>query len=160
MGGTIEPTGPDFATGIPDLDDGAMLQGHYDRQAVIAVRRGSDYFVVAAACAHWGENLAGGAVIGDTIRCAHHHACFSIRSGEATCPPALGAIQTFRVEKRGDGRFVSGKTKLATRTVSGGPSSVVIVGGGAAGSACALALRDEGYTGPIVADQLRPGPPL
>ncbi len=150
MGGTIEPTGPDFATGIPDLDDGAMLQGRYDRHAVIAVRRGSDYFVVAAACAHWGENLAGGAVIGDTIRCAHHHACFSIRSGEATCPPALGAIQTFRVEKRGDGRFVTGKTKLATRTVSGGPSSVVIVGGGAAGSACALALRDEGYTGPIV----------
>jgi apoptosis-inducing factor 3 len=150
MGGTIEPTGPDFAAGIPDLDDGAMLQGRYDRQAVIAVRRGSDYFVVAAACAHWGENLAGGAVIGDTIRCAHHHACFSIRSGEATCPPALGPIQTFKVEKRGDGRLVTGKTELATRTVSGGPSSVVIVGGGAAGSACALALRDEGYTGPIV----------
>ncbi len=151
MGGTIKPTGPDFATGIPDLDDGAMLEGQYHRQAVIAVRRGSDYFVVAAACAHWGENLADGAVIGDTLRCAHHHACFSIRSGEATCPPALGPIQTFKVEKRGSGRLVTGKTEPAPqRTLSGGPSSVLIVGGGAAGSACALALRDEGYTGPIV----------
>ena len=151
MGGTIEPTGPDFAAGIPDLYDGAMLQGHYDRQAVIAVRRGSEYFVLAAACAHWGENLAGGAVIGDTIRCAHHHACFSIRSGEATCPPALGPIQSFKVEKRGSGRLVTGKTKpVPQRRVSDGPSSVVIIGGGAAGSACALALRDEGYAGPIV----------
>ncbi len=150
MGGTIEPTGPDFATGIPDLEDGAMLQGHYERQAVIAVRRGADYFVVAAACAHWGENLAAGAVIGDTIRCAHHHACFSIRSGEATCPPALESIRTFQVEKRGDRRVVTGRTEPGRRRVSGGPPSVVIVGGGAAGSACALALRAEGYAEPIV----------
>jgi len=150
MGGTIEPTGPDFAAGIPDLEDGAMLQGHYGRQAVIAVRRGSGYFVVAAACQHWGENLAAGAVIGDTIRCAHHHACFSIRTGEATCPPALGPIDCFKVERRGSDRAVTGKAARAgPREFRGGPSSVVIVGGGAAGSACALALRDEGYAGPV-----------
>ncbi len=151
MGGTIELTGPDFATGIPDLDDGAMLQGHYDHHAVVAVRRGSGYFVVAAACAHWGENLAGGAVIGDTIRCAHHHACFSVRTGEAIGPPALAPIQTFKVENRGSGRIVTGRTPPASpHDIAGGPSSVVIVGGGAAGSACALALRDEGYAGPVV----------
>ena len=151
MGAMIEPTGADFATGIPDLDDGAILQGHYGQRAVIAVRRGSDYFVVAAACAHWGENLASGAVIGDTIRCAHHHACFSVRTGEATCPPALGPIQTFKVDKRGNGRFVAGKAEqAAAHDIPGGPSSVVVVGGGGAGSAGALALRDEGYTGPIL----------
>ena len=151
MGATLEPTGPDFAIGIPDLDDGGMLQGQYEHQAVIAVRRGSDYFVMAAACAHWGENLADGVVIGDTIRCPHHHACFSVRTGEAACPPALGPIQTFKVEKRGSGRVVSGRTEQVTaHSISGGPSSVVIVGGGAAGSACALTLRGEGYTGPIV----------
>ena len=150
MGGTIELTGPDFAAGIPDLEDGAMLQGHYQHQAVIAVRRGADYFVVAAACAHWGENLAAGAVIGETLRCPHHHASFSLRTGEAVAPPALGPIQSFRVEKRGAGRFVAGKSEQATlRNITGGPSSVAIVGGGAAGSACALALRAEGYTGPI-----------
>ena len=150
MGGAIKPTGPDFASGIPDLEDGAMLPGRYDGQAVIAVRRGADYFVVAAACAHWGENLADGAVIGDTIHCAHHHACFSIRTGEACSPPALGPIQAFRVEARGQGRVVTGPIKpAAPARQSGGPQSVVIVGGGAAGSACALALRDAGYAGRV-----------
>jgi NADPH-dependent 2,4-dienoyl-CoA reductase/sulfur reductase-like enzyme/nitrite reductase/ring-hydroxylating ferredoxin subunit len=150
MGGQIEPTGRDFAQGIPDLEDGAMLRGQYDGQAVIAIRRGHEYFVVAAACSHWGENLADGAVIGDTIRCAHHHACFSIRSGEALTPPALGPIQAFTVEPRGSGRVVTGPMKRAKpHEMSGGPKSVVIIGGGAAGSACALALRSEGYNGPV-----------
>lgn len=151
MGGIIELKGPDFAAGIPDLEDGAMLQGQYEQQAVIAVRRGQEYFVVAAACSHWGENLAEGLVIGDTIRCAHHHACFSIRTGEAAAPPALGPIQSFKVENRGSGRVVTGKAQQAAKVpVAGGPSAIVIVGGGAAGSACALALREEGHAGSII----------
>ena len=152
MGGQIALTGPDFGASIPELADGGMLQGHFQGQALVAVRRGDEYFVVAAACTHWGENLAEGAVIGDTIRCGGHHACFSLRTGEASCPPALGPLQTYRVEQRGGQRVVVGPREPAPMRVRSGaadPSSVVIIGGGAAGSAAADLLRREGYVGPV-----------
>jgi hypothetical protein len=85
-----------------------------------------------------------------------HHACFSLRTGEAVYAPALDPIPTWRVE------IVAGKVcvreKLsapavpsrALRTSPGiGPTSVVIVGGGAAGLAAADMLRREGYSGPV-----------
>lgn len=152
MGGQIALSGPDFGASIPELSDGGKVQGHFQGQPLVAVRRGDEYFVVAAACTHWGENLADGAVIGDTIRCGGHHGCFSLRTGEASCPPALGALQTYEVERRGAVRVVVGPRKQAPapRRVNGSdPSSVVIVGGGAAGSAAADLLRREGYAGPV-----------
>ena len=141
MGGQIALTGPDFAQGIPDLANGAKVQGHFDGHAVVAARVGDEVFVVAAACSHWGENLADGAVISDTIRCGGHHACFSLRTGEALAAPALAAIRTFCVEKRGGKHVVVAGTSQ--------PSSVVIVGGGAAGSAAADMLRRQGYAGKV-----------
>ncbi|MFT3839144.1 MAG: FAD-dependent oxidoreductase [Myxococcaceae bacterium] len=151
MGGSIPLTGPDFGAGIPDLDDGATLVGQYDGNAVIAARKGAEYFVVAAACSHWGDSMANGIVVGETIRCPSHHSCFSLRTGDPVCPPALSPIQAYRVVNEGKKRRVAGKAEPATlRNLSGGPASVVIVGGGAAGAACALALRAEGYLNPVV----------
>jgi NADPH-dependent 2,4-dienoyl-CoA reductase/sulfur reductase-like enzyme/nitrite reductase/ring-hydroxylating ferredoxin subunit len=141
MGGTIQPTGPDFEQGIPELADGAWLQGQFQGHAVVAARAGDEVFVVAAACSHWGENLADGAVIGDTIRCGGHHACFSLRTGEALAAPALAPIRTYCVEKRGGKHVV---VAAATQ-----PSSIVIVGAGAAGAAAADMLRRQGYTGKL-----------
>lgn len=152
MGGQIALTGPDFGASIPELADGGKVQGHFQGQPLVAVRRGEEYFAIAAACSHWGENLADGAVIGDTIRCGGHHACFSLRTGEASCPPALGRVQTYKIEQRGGARVVVGPSDPAPAPVrrSGtAPSSVVIIGGGAAGSAAADLLRREGYAGPV-----------
>src|SRR5205823_3273233 len=150
MGGTIPLSGPDFEKGIPELADGTSLQGHYQGQAVVAVRRADDIFVVAAACSHWGENLADGAVISDTLRCGGHHASFSLRTGEAIAAPALAPIQTYRVEKKGNARVVTGPAEAPPpRSTKGGPSSVVIIGAGAAGSAAADMLRREGYSGSV-----------
>jgi len=144
MGGQIPLSGPDFALSIPELPEGGALQGHFKGQPLVAVRRGGAYFALAAACTHWGENLADGAVIGETIRCGAHHACFSLRTGEATCPPALAPVQTYQVEQRGSARVVTGPSAPApARRFEGGPKSVVIIGGGAAGSAAADQLRRE-----------------
>ena len=152
MGGQIALTGLDFAVGIPDLSEGGKVQGHFQGQPLVAVRRGETYFALAASCTHWGENLADGAVIGDTIRCGGHHACFSLSTGEASCPPALGPLQTYKVELRAGGRVVVGPRDPAparVRNVATDPVSVVIIGGGAAGSAAADVLRREGYAGPV-----------
>jgi NADPH-dependent 2,4-dienoyl-CoA reductase/sulfur reductase-like enzyme/nitrite reductase/ring-hydroxylating ferredoxin subunit len=147
------PTGPDLRQGISadDVTDGGMVAGHVDGEAVLLVRRGDRWFAIGATCTHYSGPLPEGLVVGDTVRCPWHHACFSLRTGEALRPPALNDLPCWEVEQR-DGRVVVG----AKRPSSGrkpararGPGRVVILGGGAAGDSAAETLRREGYEGPI-----------
>jgi len=75
----------DLKAGLPiaELADGGIISGRVDGEDAILVRRGKDYFAVGAACTHYHGPLAKGLIIGNTIRCPLHHACFSLRSGEA-----------------------------------------------------------------------------
>ncbi len=129
--------------------------GHAEGEAVIVVRRGAELFAIGASCTHYGGPLAEGLVEGDTVRCPWHHACFSLRTGEALRAPALDPVACWRVEER-DGKVrVAGRVDAASpppSRASGqarGPASIVIVGGGAAGNAAAEMLRREHYDGPI-----------
>jgi 3-phenylpropionate/trans-cinnamate dioxygenase ferredoxin reductase subunit len=90
-------------------------------------------------------------MVGDTVRCPWHHACFSLRSGQPLRPPALNDLPSWDVEVR-DGRVrVGARRGPAPRPVrrATAPESVVIVGGGAAGDCAAETLRRDGYQGPI-----------
>jgi apoptosis-inducing factor 3 len=149
---------PDFKTGFPsdNLPDGGMILGQADGEDVILARRGDELFAVGASCTHYHGPLADGLVVGETVRCPWHHACFSLRTGEALRAPALDPIACWRVERIGDKAYV--REKLANRgskpTLSSSnsrnlPASVVILGGGAAGLAAADMLRREGYDGPL-----------
>ncbi|HUL73255.1 MAG TPA: FAD-dependent oxidoreductase [Vicinamibacterales bacterium] len=143
---------PDLRAGIPAgrLADGDRLLGHVGDDEVLLVRSGEEFFAVGAHCTHYHGPLADGLVVGDTIRCPLHHACFSLRSGEDLRPPALDPIACWTVERRGDLVVVTGKRgRAAKRAKTGAPESVVIVGGGAAGLAAAEMLRREGYAGSI-----------
>jgi NADPH-dependent 2,4-dienoyl-CoA reductase/sulfur reductase-like enzyme/nitrite reductase/ring-hydroxylating ferredoxin subunit len=150
--GETRLTGPDLAKGVAvaDVPDGGSLLGHATGEAVLLARRGAQAFAVGATCTHYGGPLAEGLVVGEEVRCPWHHACFSLRTGEATGAPALKPVSCFDVETR-EGRFyVLGRREaLTARPAGAGPSSVVIVGAGAAGNACAETLRAEGYGGPI-----------
>src|SRR6267154_2472253 len=143
---------PDFRNGfsVRDLPDGGMVLGQVDAEDVVLVRRGGEFFAVGASCTHYHGPLSDGLVVGDTLRCPWHHACFSLRTGEALRAPALDPISCWRVEKVGDKIFVREKVSPpAPKRGTDGPSSVVIVGGGAAGLAAADMLRREGYEGPL-----------
>jgi NADPH-dependent 2,4-dienoyl-CoA reductase/sulfur reductase-like enzyme/nitrite reductase/ring-hydroxylating ferredoxin subunit len=148
------PTGPDLRQGIAfgDLPDGGMLAGHAGGEAVLVVRRGEDVFAVGAVCTHYGGPLADGLVVGETVRCPWHHACFSLRTGEALRAPALNPVSCWRVERRNGAVSVQEKLeKVAPRALTSPtlPRSVVIVGGGAAANSAAETLRNEGYRGGI-----------
>jgi len=148
--------GPDFALGIAsaELADGGMLAGHVGDEQVLLTRIGEQVFAVAALCSHYHGPLAEGLVVGETVRCPWHHACFSLRTGEAIGAPAFSPIDCWSVERRDGKVFVTAKRAVArpaSRLSAGSvPDRIVIVGGGAAGFAAAQTLRNEQYRGSIV----------
>jgi NADPH-dependent 2,4-dienoyl-CoA reductase/sulfur reductase-like enzyme len=97
------------------------------------------------------------------VRCPWHHACFSLRTGDAIRPPALNPVSSWRVEERSGMVFVTGKvSRPAQRTSSAGPShptAIVIVGAGAAGECAAETLRREGYNGKLTLYDADPDAP-
>src|SRR6516225_7416965 len=99
---------PDLTGGVAvDLvPEGGMIRGQVGGEKVVLVRRGSEFFAVGATCTHYGGPLAQGLIVDDTIRCPLHHACFSLRSGEALRRPAFDPIPHWRVERVGDSVFV------------------------------------------------------
>jgi apoptosis-inducing factor 3 len=156
---------PDLGAGVPlrDLPDGAMIVGLVDGEDVLLTRQGDQLFAVGAFCTHYHGPLADGLVVGDTVRCPWHHACFSLRTGEALRPPALDPIVCWRVERVGETVFVREKLDGVSKRegpVRDDPSSVVIVGGGAAGLAAADMLRREGYAGPVTLISADDAPPV
>ncbi|MGH6930517.1 MAG: FAD-dependent oxidoreductase [Dongiaceae bacterium] len=163
-----KPSGPDFAAGVAltDIADGAMLQGHVGEEAVLLARRGNELFAVGAACTHYHGPLAEGLLVGDTVRCPWHHACFSLRTGEAVRAPAFDPLPRWRVQREDDRVFVrekqaasGAKPAPAESQRAAWPASVVIVGGGAAGFAAAEMLRREGYDRPVTLLSADDAPP-
>ena len=147
-----ELEGPDFEKGceIEKVTDGEMLLGHAFGEPVLLARRGVELFAIGATCTHYGGPLAKGLMVDCMVRCPWHHARFDLRTGEAIAAPALNDVPCYNIEKRGEQFFVTGKIKKKpTRTPKSLPTSVVIVGAGAAGGAAAEMLRREGYDGRV-----------
>jgi len=147
-------SGPDLKEGIAatELSDGGMLLGHVDGEAVLLARRGAKLFAIGATCTHYNGPLAEGLVVDDTVRCPWHHACFSLRTGEALRAPALNPVSCFRVDENDGQIFVRDKIDVAPKQQVKPDShirSVVIVGGGGAGNAAAEMLRRQGFEGTI-----------
>jgi NADPH-dependent 2,4-dienoyl-CoA reductase/sulfur reductase-like enzyme/nitrite reductase/ring-hydroxylating ferredoxin subunit len=149
-----KPSGPDLTKGVNEtaFADGKLL-GHVGDSEVLLVQNGSETFAIDAHCSHYHGPLADGLVVGETVRCPWHHACFDLRTGEAVRAPALSSLTCWKVERR-DGRiFVHEKLRQpkprATRPKDS-PGKIVNVGGGAAGFAAAEMLRRREFTGDIV----------
>jgi NADPH-dependent 2,4-dienoyl-CoA reductase/sulfur reductase-like enzyme/nitrite reductase/ring-hydroxylating ferredoxin subunit len=142
-------TGPDLKKGVSDADvrDGVPLLGHVDGEAVVIVRDGGRAHALGATCTHYGGPLAEGRVFDGAIHCPWHHACFDLATGRAH-GPALSSVACFDVVLENGTLRVGAKRNVAPAPRPE-PKAVVIVGGGAAGVACAEALRAEGHRGAI-----------
>ena len=184
-GGQQEPKGPDLSAGVSaaEITDGGMLLGHVNGEAVLLARRGDEIFAIGATCAHYSGPLAEGLVVEDTVRCPWHHACFSLRTGEAVGAPALNPVACWRIERTGDRIRVTEKVERDALEISSEvrrgvtrtreevhrsravapsrrpPSDIVIVGAGAAGSAAAEMLLRLGYDGGLTLIDPDPGAP-
>ena len=95
------PAGPDLTRGVrPEDFKNDMLLGHVGDEEVLLARTGSEIFAIDAHCSHYHGPLADGLVVGTSVRCPWHHACFDLRTGEATRAPALSPLSVWQVSRR------------------------------------------------------------
>ena len=111
MSDASEQEGPDLAQGVPasSVPEGGMLVGRVGEDEVLIARKGDEWFAVGARCTHYRGKLGDGLLVDDTVRCPLHHACFSLRTGEALRAPALDPLARWRVERQGERLFVREK---------------------------------------------------
>src|SRR5436190_3280958 len=159
MGGETELAGPDLMAGVDaaTVPAGEKLLGHAQGEPVLLARIGDEYVAIGASCTHYGGPLAEGVIDGDYVRCPWHHACFSLRTGEALRAPALSPVACWKTERRGNTIVVTEKIErdplAPTYPIAADrarmPRAVVIVGAGAAGTAAAEMLRRCGFDGRV-----------
>jgi NADPH-dependent 2,4-dienoyl-CoA reductase/sulfur reductase-like enzyme/nitrite reductase/ring-hydroxylating ferredoxin subunit len=166
-----ELTGPDLTEGleVSSIRAGQLIAGHAFGEPVLLVHVEPNWFAVGGKCTHYGAPLDQGVLVSETIRCPWHHACFELHNGAASCAPALNDLPSYdvavennivRVTRKRDHGQLKGEGHRARESTAPervlfeeqptfGPESVVIIGGGAAGNACAEMLRREAYRGPV-----------
>jgi NADPH-dependent 2,4-dienoyl-CoA reductase/sulfur reductase-like enzyme/nitrite reductase/ring-hydroxylating ferredoxin subunit len=133
---------------------GNITEGRVGQEPALLIKIESGFHIIGAFCTHYHGPLANGLLVGDTIRCPWHHACFNIATGEALRAPAFNPIASWIVEQR-DGKIFAGekrarpseRSKLDTIQPA---EHIVIIGGGAAGFAAAETLRRGHYHGSLV----------
>ena len=155
MGEAQAAAGPDFSSGFPlkDIPDEGTVAGHVGDESVLLSRFGEELYAVSGACTHYGGHLADGVAEGETVRCPLHHACFDLKTGQPLRAPALDPLDRWQVDVDSDRAYVSYKLRPQpdeAQEVETDVGRVLIVGGGAAGLACANELRRLGYPGEIV----------
>jgi len=146
-------SGPDFSNGISlaDCPDHGTLAGRVGDDAMLLSHIDGEWFAVGGTCTHYGGVLADGAIGKREVRCPLHHACFDLKTGAVLRAPALEPVDRWKVEIEGERLFIREKLPpLEHHEHASDVRRVVIVGGGAAGLACANELRKLGYAGEIV----------
>ena len=125
------PPLPDLTNGfsVASIPDGGSVAGSLGKAEVLLIRRGDRINAIGARCTHYRGPLAEGLIVGDTVRCPWHHACFDIHTGEALRAPALDPVACYRTERVGDLVFVREKIDPpAGRRPPVTPASVAIIG--------------------------------
>ena len=154
MGGAASASGPDFSQGIEltAIPAGGTVAGRVGEDAVLLSHLDGELFAIGGTCPHYGGALGEGIARGGRVICPLHHACFDLRTGAVLRAPALDPVDRWLVEIDGHRVFVRRKIGEAEEQefpLDQSVRRIVIVGGGAAGLACAAELRRRGFAGDV-----------
>lgn len=143
---------PDLSRGIAvtEIPDGGSVVGRAGENDVLLVRKGDELFAVDAFCTHYHGPLAEGAVVGDTVRCPWHHACFDLRTGSPVAAPAMQPLRVYQTVRDGDVvRVLTEGQPIPPVRTGRTETHIVVIGAGAAGSFAAAELRRIGFEGRV-----------
>jgi NADPH-dependent 2,4-dienoyl-CoA reductase/sulfur reductase-like enzyme/nitrite reductase/ring-hydroxylating ferredoxin subunit len=162
---------PDLTAGVAltDIPADGLLAGRVG-DADVMLAAWTDGFgrwqvsALDAACTHRGASLPNGLRVGDSVVCPFHHACFDLRTGEATSAPAIEPLGRWQATLE-NGRVTVSPAAPAPGTPTRvdndrGVTRVVVLGGGAGGFAAVERLRRVGYDGALAMVSGEAGLPL
>ncbi|XP_065576723.1 apoptosis-inducing factor 3-like isoform X2 [Artemia franciscana] len=142
-----------------DLNENEMKTLKLDDETeIVVVRTSGKLHAIGSKCPHYGGPLGKGSICDGKVRCPWHGASFSLETGDVEDYPSIDGIAKFPIEETSDHFIIKGNLKDLRTTGVVKPLSkedkssnlkVIIVGGGAAGFACADTLRKEGFKGKV-----------
>ncbi|WP_434561348.1 FAD-dependent oxidoreductase [Pseudomonas sp. R1-6] len=135
---------------LADVREDRGLEVTLNDAPILLLRAGGQVRAFQGKCPHAGAPLAKGAVCHGRLICPWHKAAFRAEDGALCEPPALDSLERYHVEVRGEEVWVDDQPLPAEKVPpADDPRTFVIVGAGAAGTACAAALREKGFGGQI-----------
>ena len=85
-----------------ELEIDQMKLVHVNGRRIVLARTADGYVAFDDRCPHRGGSLAGGTMMCGRVQCPWHGSQFDVASGAVKAGPAKEAIETFRVERKGD----------------------------------------------------------
>ncbi|VVP46040.1 FAD-dependent oxidoreductase [Pseudomonas fluorescens] len=117
---------------------------------IVLLRAAGELRAFQGECPHAGAPLADGALCHGRLICPWHKAAFRAEDGALCEPPALDSLKRYPLELRDDEVWVDDQPIADPHIPPADDTrTFVIVGAGAAGTACAAALREKGFGGRI-----------
>ncbi|VVO12297.1 3-phenylpropionate/cinnamic acid dioxygenase ferredoxin--NAD(+) reductase component [Pseudomonas fluorescens] len=117
---------------------------------IVLLRAAGELRAFQGECPHAGAPLADGALCHGRLICPWHKATFRAEDGALCEPPALDNLKRYPLELRGDEVWVDDQPIADPHIPPADDTrTFMIVGAGAAGTACAAALREKGFGGRI-----------
>lgn len=136
---------------VADVPEDRGLQVEIGERKIVLLRANGQLRAFQGECPHAGAPLADGALCNGRLICPWHKAAFRVEDGALCEPPALDSLKRYPLELRGDEVWVDDQPLPDGHTPPADDSrTFVIVGAGAAGTACAAALREKGFGGRII----------
>jgi nitrite reductase/ring-hydroxylating ferredoxin subunit len=153
LGGFRRSFGSELKLGSEgEFAEGVMKTVEIDKdKSVVAAKVDGKIYAVSGKCTHWGAPMGQGYLDGHEVLCPWHIAPFDIRSGASLQGPGIAPLLSFPVSVRSGEVYadIAVPTATAQRVEVTDPRKFVILGGGAAGQACAETLRKSGFKGHI-----------
>lgn len=94
---------------VTDIPPGERLVIELGRRWVVIFNVDGEFYAVEDECTHEEVPLSEGTLDGHNIECHKHGACFDIRTGAVTAPPAVVPVRTFPLRVEGDQLLIAKK---------------------------------------------------
>ena len=120
---------------------------------ILLIQLADSLVAVQPKCPHAGAPLEQGAICNNRLVCPWHLGTFALPTGDLLEPPPLKGLDTYIVRVEGQDLIVDTDPKthdLPQEKEASNSRTFLLVGAGAASTAAAITLRNEGFAGHIV----------